>query len=142
MAFLFYNSLFTILQSTSMGFLQNGQWIDSWYETKKTDGAFVREKSQFRNWITPDGKAGPTGKEGFKAESGRYHLYVSPACPWSHRTIIFRQLKKLTTHISMSFVHPHMLERGWEFVPTHPNLRDPLNYCRCLYEIYLLTDPF
>lgn len=125
-----------------MGQLINGQWHDEWYDTKKTKGEFVREKSQFRNWITVDGQPGPTGKGGFIAESGRYHLYVSYACPWAHRTIIFRALKNLTDTISMSLVHPHMLSRGWEFIPTHPNYRDPLNYCRSLYEIYLLADPF
>lgn len=125
-----------------MGLLIKGQWHDEWYDTKKTKGEFIREKSQFRNWITTDGQPGPTGKGGFAAESGRYHLYVSYACPWAHRTIIFRALKNLSDHISMSLVHPHMLERGWEFIPTHPNFRDPLNYCRSLYEVYLLADPF
>jgi putative glutathione S-transferase len=125
-----------------MGQLVNGLWHDRWYDTKKTKGEFVRSQSQFRNWITVDGQPGPSGKGGFKAESGRYHLYVSDACPWAHRTIIFRLLKKLSDHISISMVHPHMLDRGWEFVPTHPNLRDPINYCRYLYEIYLLADPF
>lgn len=125
-----------------MGQLINGQWHDEWYDTKKTKGEFVREKSQFRNWITVDGQPGPTGKGGFAAESGRYHLYVSYACPWAHRTIIFRALKNLTDHVSMSLVHPHMLSRGWEFIPTHPTYRDPLNYCRSLYEVYLLADPF
>ncbi|MGE3318305.1 MAG: glutathione S-transferase family protein [Candidatus Berkiella sp.] len=125
-----------------MGLLVNGQWHDEWYNTQKTKGEFVRETSQFRNWITADGQAGPTGKRGFKAESGRYHLYVSYACPWAHRAIIFRALKNLTDHVSMSLVHPRMLSRGWEFIPTHPSFRDPLNYCRSLYEVYLLTDPF
>ena len=125
-----------------MGLLINGQWHDEWYNTQKTRGEFVREKSQFRNWVTVDGQAGPTGKAGFKAESGRYHLYVSYACPFAHRTIIFRALKNLSDHISMSMVHPHMLSHGWEFIPTHPHFRDPLNYCRSLYEIYLLADPF
>lgn len=125
-----------------MGLLINGQWHDEWYNTQKSKGEFVREKSQFRNWVTADGQAGPTGKAGFKAESGRYHLYVSYACPWAHRTLIFRALKNLTDHISMSPVHPRMLSHGWEFVPTHPLFRDPLNYCRSLYEVYLLADPF
>lgn len=125
-----------------MGLLINGQWHDKWYDTQKTHGEFVREKSQFRNWITADGQPGPTGKGGFTAESGRYHLYVSYACPWAHRTIIFRALKNLSEHVSMSLVHPRMLERGWEFIPTHPSFRDPFNYCRSLYEVYLLADPF
>lgn len=124
-----------------MGVLINGQWHEDWYEDKKK-GEFDRPPTYFRNWITPNGEKGPSGEGGFKAESGRYHLYVSYACPWAHRTIIFRQLKGLTDHISMSTVHPHMLSRGWEFIPTHPLFRDPFNYCRCLYEIYLLADPF
>ena len=79
-----------------MGFLKNGQWVDQWYNTKKTDGRFVRQDPQFRNWITSD------GKEGFKAEKGRYHLYISLACPWAHRTSIFRKIKGLDEMISIS----------------------------------------
>lgn len=97
-----------------MGLLVNGEWHDQWYDTSK-DGRFKRSESAFRNWITADGSAGPSGQGGFKAESGRYHLYVSLACPWAHRTLIFRQLKGLVEHISVSVVHPHMLENGWEF---------------------------
>lgn len=115
--------------------LINGQW----HHHKEVP---VPEQSQFRNWITPEGQAGPTGQAGFKAQSKRYHLYVSYACPWAHRTLIFRVLKELTEHISVSVVHPHLLERGWEFIPSHPLFNDPINYCRCLYEIYLLADPF
>ena len=74
-----------------MGLLVNGQWQDKWYDTKSTDGKFVRKASQFRNWITKDGSTGPSGVGGFKAEKGRYHLYVSLACPWAHRTLIFRK---------------------------------------------------
>lgn len=125
-----------------MGMLHEGQWIDQWYDTKKTQGNFVRQESQFRNWITIDGKPGPSGEKGFLAESGRYHLYVSYACPWSHRVIIYRALKDLSNHISMSMVTPHMLSNGWEFIPTHPFFRDPLNYCHYLYEVYLLANPF
>lgn len=84
-----------------MGLLVDGKWTDQWYDTKSTGGKFVRSVSQFRNWITPDGEAGPTGTNGFAAESGRYHLYVSNACPWAHRTLIFRQLKGLTSHITV-----------------------------------------
>src|SRR5215211_5985082 len=78
-----------------MGLLVNGVWQDSWYDTGKTGGRFVRQESQLRNWVTPDGSAGPSGEGGFRAESGRYHLYVSLACPWAHRTLIFRKLKGL-----------------------------------------------
>ena len=97
-----------------MGLLVNGEWKDQWYDTSK-DGRFKRSESAFRNWITANGEAGPSGEGGFKAESGRYHLYVSLACPWAHRTLIFRQLKGLAEHISVSVVHPHMLENGWHF---------------------------
>lgn len=98
-----------------MGQLVNGIWHDTWYDTKSTGGKFVRSTAGFRNWITADGSAGPSGESGFKAESGRYHLYVSYACPWAHRTLIFRALKSLTDHISISVVHPDMLSDGWTF---------------------------
>lgn len=126
-----------------MGTLIKGQWDNSpLIINDKTKGEYNRQAAQLRNWITPHGDPGPSGKGGFAAESGRYHLYISYACPWSHRAVIFRQLKSLNDHISMSVVHPHMLSRGWEFIPTHPLFRDHVNYCRCLYEIYLLSDPF
>ena len=81
--------------NTRMGLLIDGKWHDQWYDTKSTQGEFVRKAPQFRNWVTPDGAPGPSGKGGFKAEAGRYHLYVSLACPWAHRTLIFRKLKGL-----------------------------------------------
>lgn len=98
-----------------MGLLVDGKWQDKWYDTKQSGGAFQREQAQLRNWVTASGAAGPTGKAGFKAESGRYHLYVSLACPWAHRTLIFRKLKKLEAHISVSIVSPDMLAQGWTF---------------------------
>jgi len=98
-----------------MGLLVDGKWQDKWYDTKSSDGAFKRSAAQFRNWITADGSAGPSGESGFKAESGRYHLYVSYACPWAHRALIFRALKGLEDHISISAVHPDMLGEGWTF---------------------------
>lgn len=98
-----------------MGLLVDGKWADQWYDTKSTGGKFERAASKFRNWITPDGRPGTTGQGGFAAESGRYHLYVSYACPWAHRTLIFRQLKGLADHISISAVHPDMLADGWTF---------------------------
>ena len=98
-----------------MGLLVDGKWQDQWYDTKSTDGAFKRSAAQFRNWITADGAAGLSGQGGFKAESGRYHLYVSYACPWAHRALIFRQIKGLEDHISFSAVHPDMLGDGWTF---------------------------
>ena len=82
-----------------MGLLQQGKWVDKWYDTKNSDGEFRRQDSRFRNWLTANSEAGPNGEQGFKAEKGRYHLYVSLACPWAHRTLIFRALKGLQNHI-------------------------------------------
>ncbi|KAJ56948.1 hypothetical protein ACMU_00210 [Actibacterium mucosum KCTC 23349] len=96
-----------------MGLLIDGKWQDRWYDTKSTGGHFKRTEAQFRNWITPDGTE-------FPAESDRYHLYVSYACPWAHRTLIFRALKGLTNHIDVSVVHPDMLDKGWELNPDYP----------------------
>lgn len=98
-----------------MGLLVDGVWKDEWYDTDSSGGKFERSAAKFRNWITPDGSAGPSGEGGFEAESGRYHLYVSYACPWAHRALIFRQLKDLTDHIGVSAVHPDMLGEGWTF---------------------------
>ena len=84
-----------------MGLLIDGVWQDKWYDTKKSGGKFQREDAQLRNWVTPNGEAGPTGQAGFKAEANRYHLYVSLACPWAHRTLIFRKLKGLEDLISV-----------------------------------------
>jgi putative glutathione S-transferase len=116
-----------------MGLLQNGQWVDAWYETKINKGEFKRQASKFRNWITYDGSAGPTGTSGFKAEKGRYHLYVSLACPWAHRTLIFRALKQLENYIDITVVDALMAENGWEVSDT---LCD-FNY---LYQLYLKAD--
>ncbi|SDE26022.1 glutathione S-transferase family protein [Ruegeria marina] len=99
-----------------MGRLVDGIWHDVWDDTKSTDGAFRRTEAGFRNWITHDGTPGPTGTGGFAAASGRYHLYVSLACPWAHRTLIFREIKCLKDHIGVSVVHPDMLDQGWSFV--------------------------
>ena len=98
-----------------MGQLVDGQWHDVWYDTKSSGGAFKRTEAKFRNWITADGSAGPSGEDGFKAEAGRYHLYISNACPWAHRTMIFRALKDLKNLIEVSVVHPDMLQDGWTF---------------------------
>ena len=98
-----------------MGLLIDGKWSDQWYETGKSKGEFVRQESRFRSWITPDGQPGPTGDAGFVTEVGRYHLYISLACPWAHRTLIFRTLKKLEALITVSIVEPLMLDRGWVF---------------------------
>ncbi len=102
-----------------MGLLVDGQWHDTWYDTSSTGGKFERAAAKFRNWVTADGSAGPSGRGGFAAESGRYHLYVSYACPWAHRTLIFRQIKGLAPHIGFSVVHPDMLNDGWTFATDH-----------------------
>ena len=119
-----------------MGLLVEGKWVDQWYDTDKTDGKFEREAARFRNWVTTDGSAGPEGEGGFKAESGRYHLYVSMACPWAHRTLIFRKLKGLEPHVSLSVVHPDMLENGWEFRPEDAQHRDHLHNAEFMHQIY------
>ncbi|MEP1448859.1 MAG: glutathione S-transferase family protein [Paraglaciecola sp.] len=117
-----------------MGLLQRGKWVDKWYDTQKNDGEFRRQDSRFRNWLTADGEAGPNGEQGFKAEKGRYHLYVSLACPWAHRTLIFRELKGLQDYIEVTVVDPIMLENGWE-------LKDPLYGFEYVYQLYLKADP-
>jgi putative glutathione S-transferase len=124
-----------------MGLLVNGEWKDAWYDTKDTGGQFVRSASSFRNFVTADGSAGPTGKGGFKAESGRYHLYVSLACPWAHRTLIFRKLKGLEDHISVSVVHFLMLENGWEFKEADGATGDQLFGLDYLHQVYNKADP-
>lgn len=125
-----------------MGLLVEGKWVDQWYDTESTGGAFKRQASQFRNWITADGQPGPTGEGGFRAESGRYHLYVSYACPWAHRTLIFRALKNLNEHIDVSIVHPLMLDKGWTLANDYPgSTGDPLFGKEYLHEIYTEAAP-
>jgi glutathionyl-hydroquinone reductase len=119
-----------------MGLLVEGEWVDQWYDTTKTGGAFKRTSAQWRNWITPDGASG------FPAESGRYHLYVSLACPWAHRTLIFRALLGLQDHISVSVVHPVMLGDGWTFATDFPGATgDTLMGKAFMRDIYLAADP-
>lgn len=127
-----------------MGLLVDGKWQDRWYDTDGNDGEFKRQEQAFRHWITKDGSAGPSGEGGFKAEVGRYHLYVSLACPWAHRTLIFRELKGLQEVIGVSIVEPKMLENGWEF-PASERGETPasspeagLDY---LYQLYTRVDP-
>lgn len=124
-----------------MGLLVDGKWQDQWYDTGKTGGRFVRSASAFRSWITPDGAPGPSGSGGFAAEAGRYHLYVCLACPWAHRTLIFRKLKNLEDRISLSVVHWLMLEHGWTFEPGAGVIPDPVNGARYLHEVYTAADP-
>ena len=125
-----------------MGLLIDGKWEDRWYDTKSSGGAFKRSESQFRNWITPDGSPGPSGVGGFAAETGRYHLYVSMACPWAHRTLIFRQLKGLMDHITVSVVHPDMLDQGWTFETDDQGATgDALFDSTHLHQIYTRAQP-
>jgi putative glutathione S-transferase len=126
---------------SAMGLLVEGVWQDQWYDTKSTGGRFVRKDSAFRNWITPDGSPGPSGKGGFKAEPGRYHLYVSLACPWAHRTLIFRKLKGLESMIGVSTVHWRMLENGWTFAEGPGVVPDPLHGAQFLHEVYARAEP-
>ena len=124
-----------------MGLLVDGQWVDQWYDTKKTGGRFVRTQTQFRNWITADGSAGPTGQAGYKAEANRYHLYVSLACPWASRTLMIRTLKGLEDMISISVVHPLMLEHGWTFEEGEGVIGDPIFQVRYLHQVYTAVEP-
>ncbi|GKX64022.1 Glutathione S-transferase, C-terminal domain [Pragia fontium] len=125
-----------------MGQLVNGIWQDVWYDTKSTQGHFKRTTPQFRNWITADGQPGPSGDGGFKAEAGRYHLYVSLACPWAHRTLLMRKLKGLEQMISVSVVHPLMLEHGWTFATDFAEATgDTLFGFDYLYQVYLKAAP-
>jgi putative glutathione S-transferase len=124
-----------------MGLLVDGQWQDKWYDTESSGGRFEREDAGFRNWITVDGSAGPSGVGGFKAEANRYHLYVSLACPWAHRTLIYRKLKGLEDIISLSVVHPFMGENGWTFAAGEGVIADPINNASYAYEIYIAAKP-
>ncbi len=125
-----------------MGQLIDGTWHDDWYDTKSTGGKFIRSDAGFRNWITPDGAPGPEGEGGFPAEAGRYHLYVSLACPWAHRTLVFRTLKGLEQAIDVSVVHPDMLSDGWTFeTDAHGATGDRLFGLPFARDIYLRARP-
>lgn len=119
-----------------MGLLVDGKWRDRWYDTKKTGGRFEREAAKLRNWVTVDGAPGPSGLGGFRAESGRYHLYVSLACPWAHRTLIFRRLKNLEPHITVSVVATDMLDQGWTFDRDHGSSGDSLYEFDYMHQVY------
>ncbi|MGI4793236.1 MAG: glutathione S-transferase family protein [Janthinobacterium lividum] len=122
-----------------MGLLVDGRWQDRWYESQQ--GRFERQPSRFRNWITPDGTAGPTGNAGFKAEAGRYHLTVSLACPWAHRTLIMRSLKGLQPAISLSVTHWLMGEQGWSFEAGAGVIADQILGVDYLHQLYVAADP-
>jgi putative glutathione S-transferase len=122
-----------------MGLLVNGAWQEDISRTK--EGRFMRPSSVFRNFVTADGSAGPTGEGGFPAEAGRYHLYISLACPWAHRTLIFRALKKLENVVSFTNTQPLYGKTGWEFGTAGGGMTDSVNGKATLAEIYLLADP-
>ncbi len=124
-----------------MGMLVDGVWQDVWYDTSRSGGRFERSISQFRNWITADGEPGPSGTGGFRAEPGRYHLYVSLACPWAHRTLVFRALKGLEAMIDVSVVDHFMGADGWTFVERDGATGDRLHHAQFLHEIYTRADP-
>ena len=117
-----------------MGLLIDGVWHDQWYDTKETKGRFERKESQFRNWISED--------DPFKPEAGRYHLYVSLACPWAHRTLIFRKLKGLEHMIDVSVVHWLMLDEGWTFAEGDGVIGDPIHHAKLLHNVYTAANPF
>lgn len=115
-----------------MGLLVDGKWVDRWYDTGKSGGKFVRKDAAFRNWVTQDGSPGPSGTGGFKAEADRYRLYISLACPWAHRTLIFRKLKGLEDIIPVSGVEALMLKEGWTFSDPEPEMG-----ATKMYEVYV-----
>lgn len=122
-----------------MGQLVDGVWQEK--EEAGTGGRFVRPPTRFRHWVTPDGRAGPSGGGGFAAERDRYHLYVSLACPWAHRTLIFRKLKRLEEVISLSIVSPLLREGGWSFATAEGSTGDAVNHAALLADIYRLAEP-
>ena len=123
--------------------LVDGKWSEAWRPVQSTDakGGFVRQISSFRNWVTPDGAAGPTGGGGFRAETDRYHLYAAFGCPWATRILIARQLKRLEDAVSVAIVEPAMTDQGWRFGDYPGADRDAVNGATYLHEIYTLADP-
>ncbi len=124
-----------------MGLLVDGVWRDNWYDTDKSDGRFERFESTFRNWVTPDGAPGPNGRGGFKAEPGRYHLYVANSCPWAHRTLIWRKLKGLEDAISISIADSRKHPEGWHFREGDGLIPDTVNGATQLHQIYTKAEP-
>ena len=124
-----------------MGLLVEGKWQSDAGRWADSKGRMQRPDSTLRNWITPDGSPGPTGRGGFKAEAGRYHLYIARACPWAHRAAIFRELKGLQDMIGLSVTHWLMLENGWTFDPAPGVIPDTVNDARFAYELYAKSEP-
>jgi putative glutathione S-transferase len=123
--------------------LVDGRWTEDWQpvQAKDAKGGFVRQTSSFRNWVTPDGNAGPTGEAGFAAEAGRYHLYVALICPWASRTLIGRKLKGLEDAITVSVVEPALSKQGWRFGDYPGATPDAVNHASYMHEIYTRVDP-
>lgn len=123
--------------------LIDGKWEGDWQQRSRSDndGRFIRESSTFRHWITPDGSAGPTGESGFKAEPGRYHLYIALNCPWACRALIYRKLKKLDDVISLSITAPEFTDQGYGFREHPGSITDPLHDVRYVHQLYTLADP-
>ena len=124
-----------------MGLLVDGQWRDQWYDTKSSGGKFIREESRFRDWLGEDGPAAAAAADAYPAEADRYHLYVSLACPWAHRTLIMRALKGLQDIIGVSVVSPVMLEQGWTFNRVEGSSGDPLGNREFLHQVYTQARP-
>lgn len=124
-----------------MGLLVEGEWRDQWYDTKRHGGEFVRESARLRDWVTPSGEPGPEGQAGLAAEAGRYHLYVSLACPWAHRALIMRKLKGLEALIGVSHTSPLMLDQGWSYRIDEGSSGDDINHVDFHHQLYTLTDP-
>ncbi|MBD3896833.1 glutathione S-transferase family protein [Halomonas sp. ML-15] len=123
-----------------MGLLIDGKWHDQWYDTDKHGGEFVRESAKLRDWVTAAGGAGPDGQPGLPAEAGRYHLYLSLACPWAHRTMILRKLKGLESLVGLSHVSPLMLDQGWTYREDEGSSGDPIKGVDYHHQLYTLTD--
>lgn len=123
--------------------LIDGKWEGDWQQSSRSDGdgRFIRESSTFRHWITPDGSAGPTGEGGFKAEPGRYHLYIALNCPWACRALIYRKLKKLDDVISLSITAPEFTDQGYGFREHEGSITDPLHNVRYVHQLYSHADP-
>ena len=124
-----------------MGLLVDGKWQDDWYDTKKSGGRFERFESIFRNWVTADGSPGPAGEGGFKAEAGRYHLYLAYSCPWAHRTLIWRKLKGLDEAITVSIADSEKNGEGWTFREGEGLIPDTVNGANYLHQVYTKAAP-
>jgi putative glutathione S-transferase len=129
------------MEATEMGLLVDGKWREDWYDTAKSGGRFERFESVFRNWVTADGRAGPSGEGGFKAERGRYHLYVASSCPWAHRTLVYRKLKGLEDIVSLSIAESAKIGEGWTFREGERLIPDYVNNATYMHQVYTKAVP-